>query len=161
MPSTASFGNWPGSPGWQWPCWVSAVPSIAVTTVAGWLFALFGLSDAAGIVVRILGIAVAFVMDAAIFALVVVVLACMHPSGRDLRRGAAIATIGIGAVRVLGTNVVAGSAGSNALLASFAVLVTLLIWINLIARMVLLAAAWTANPQTARKPPEEPRHSRE
>ncbi|HEY8673723.1 MAG TPA: YhjD/YihY/BrkB family envelope integrity protein, partial [Candidatus Dormibacteraeota bacterium] len=126
---------------------VSAVLSIAVTTAAGWLLALLGLGDTAGTVVRILGIAIAFVVDAAIFALVVVVLAGLHPSGRDLRRGAAIAAIGIGAVRVLGTNVVADSAGSNALLASFAVLVTLLIWINLIARIVLLAAAWTANPQ--------------
>jgi membrane protein len=31
-------------------------------------------------------------------------------------------------------------------LASFAVIVTLLVWINLIARIVLLAAAWTADP---------------
>jgi membrane protein len=37
------------------------------------------------------------------------------------------------------------------LLASFGVLVTLLVWINLIARIVLLAAAWTADP-----PLEEP-----
>jgi len=136
---------------------VSTVLNIAVTTAAGWLLALVGLSGTAGIVVRILGIAVAFVVDAAIFALVVVVLAGLHPSGHDLRRGAVIAAMGIGAVRVLGTSVVAGSAGSNALLASFAVLVTLLIWINLIARIVLLAAAWTANPQTAREPHEESR----
>jgi membrane protein len=31
-------------------------------------------------------------------------------------------------------------------LASFAAVVTLLVWINLIARIVLLAAAWTADP---------------
>src|SRR5450830_378852 len=101
---------------------VSTVLSIAVTTAAGWLLGLVGLSDGSGLVVRVLGIAVAFVVDAA--------------------------TFGIGAVRVLGTSVVAGSAGRNALLASFAVLVTLLVWINLIARIVLLAAAWTADPQT-------------
>src|SRR5450830_356166 len=101
---------------------VSTVLSIAVTAAAGWLLGLVGLSDGSGLVVRVLGIAVAFVVDAATFAL--------------------------GAVRVLGTSVVAGSAGRNALLASFAVLVTLLVWINLIARIVLLAAAWTADPQT-------------
>ncbi|MGV8965872.1 MAG: YihY/virulence factor BrkB family protein [Cellulomonas sp.] len=130
---------------------LSAVLSIVVTTAANWLLELVGLSDAAGVVVRILGIAVAFVVDAGIFALVVVVLAGMHPPMRDLRGGAVIAAVGIGAVRVLGTSVVAGSAGNNALLASFAVLVTLLIWINLIARIVLLSAAWTANP-----PPSTP-----
>jgi len=127
---------------------VSAVVSIAVTTAASWLLGLVGLSQSTGVVVRILGIAVAFVVDAAIFALIVVVLAGMHPPGRELRRGAVIAAVGIGAVRVVGISVVAGSAANNALLASFAVLVTLLIWINLIARIVLLAAAWTANPPT-------------
>jgi len=127
---------------------VSTVLSIAVTPAAGWLLGLAGLSDSSGLLVRILGIAVAFVVDAATFALIVVVLADAHPPGRDLRRGAVVAAVGIGAVRVLGTSVVAGSAGRNALLASFAVLVTLLVWINLIARIVLLAAAWTANPQT-------------
>lgn len=126
---------------------VSAVLSIAVTTAASWLLALVGLGDAAGAVVSILGIAVAFVVDAGIFALVVVVLAGQHPPRRDLLGGAAISAVGIGAVRLLGTSVVAGSVGNNALLASFAVLVTLLIWINLIARIVLLAAAWTADPE--------------
>ncbi|WP_407343284.1 YihY/virulence factor BrkB family protein [Pengzhenrongella phosphoraccumulans] len=130
---------------------ISAVLSLVVTTAANWFLELVGLSQAAGAVVRILGIAVAFVVDAGIFALIVVVLAGMRPPARDLRRGAAIAAVGIGAVRLLGTSVVAGSAGSNALLASFAVLVTLLIWINLIARIVLLSAAWTANP-----PPSTP-----
>nr|WP_242511700.1 YihY/virulence factor BrkB family protein [Cellulomonas sp. HLT2-17] len=137
---------------------ISAVLSLVVTTAASWLLELVGLSQAAGAVVRILGIVVAFVVDAGIFALIVVVLAGLHPPTRDLRRGAAIAAVGIGAVRVLGTSVVAGSAGDNALLASFAVLVTLLIWINLIARIVLLAAAWTANPpHPVLRPPRQPR----
>ena len=125
---------------------VSTVLSIAVTSAASWLLGLVGLSDGMGVVVRILGIAVAFGVDAVSFVLIVVVLANLHPPRPDLRGGALIAAVGIGAVRLLGTSVVAGSAGSNALLASFAVLVTLLIWINLIARIVLLSAAWTANP---------------
>ncbi len=41
---------------------------------------------------------------------------------------------------------VAGSVNRNPLFASVAVIVTLLVWINLIARIVLLAAAWTADP---------------
>lgn len=139
---------------------VSAVLSIVLTTAAGWLLGLLGLSDGMGVVVRILGIAVAFVVDAGIFALVVVVLSGLHPPGRDLLQGAIIAAVGIGAVRLLGTSVVAGSADRNALLASFAVLVTLLIWINLIARIMLLAAAWTANPPLP-APAADPEHAEE
>ena len=132
----------------------SAVLSIATTSALQWLFALvdpsgrYGLLRIGGTVV---GIAVAFAVDALTFVLLVVLLAGLHPPARDLRRGALIAATGIGVVRLLGTSVVAGSVGNNALLASFAVLVTLLIWINLNARIVLLAAAWTANP-----PPQQP-----
>ena len=78
--------------------------------------------------------------------LVVEVLAAVHPPRRDLVSGAVIAAVGMGVLRLLGTSVVAGSAGRNALLASFTVLITLLLWINLLARIMLLAAAWTADP---------------
>jgi membrane protein len=81
------------------------------------------------------------------FLLIVVVLAGIRPPWRDLRQGALIAGVGLGVVRVLGTSVVSGSVGSNPVLASFAVIVVLLLWLNLVARIVLLAAAWTADPQ--------------
>ena len=95
---------------------------------------------------RVLGVAVALVMDAVLFVLIVRALANVHPPRRDMVGGALIAAVGVGAVRLAGTSVVAGSADRNALLASFTVLVTLLVWINLLARIVLLAAAWTADP---------------
>ena len=71
-------------------------------------------------------------------------------------RGAAIAATGLGVVRTLGTTVVAGSVSNNPLFTSVAVLVTLLVWVNLIARIMLLAAAWTADPPYV----EPPRHVR-
>ena len=98
------------------------------------------------VVLRALGILVAFVVDAAIFVLVVKVLADEHPPRRDLLAGAVIAASGLAVVRLLGTTVVAGSVSRNPLFTSVAVLVTLLVWVNLIARIVLLAAAWTADP---------------
>jgi len=127
---------------------LSAVLGIATTTAADWLLGLVGLEDstAGAITVRVLGILVAFVVDAATFCLIVVLLAGIRPPWKDLRGGAIIAGIGLGVVRVLGTSVVAGSASKNALLTSFAVIVTLLVWMNLISRIVLLAAAWTADP---------------
>ncbi|GIG36385.1 YihY/virulence factor BrkB family protein [Cellulomonas pakistanensis] len=129
----------------------SALLSIATTTAADWALGVLGLDDSpvGQLVLRGAGIAVAFVVDAGTFALIVLVLAGLRPPWRDLRQGMVIAALGLGVVRVLGTSVVAGAADRNALLASFAVIVTLLIWINLIARIVLLAAAWTADPPPA------------
>ncbi|RYV52004.1 YihY/virulence factor BrkB family protein [Pengzhenrongella frigida] len=129
---------------------VSTILTFGVTAAADWLLALVGLSDGSGFLVRGLGLVVAFGVDVAVFILVVVVLAGVRPPRRDLLTGATIAATGVGAVRLLGTSVVAGSVGTNPLLASFAVIVTLLIWVNLMARIVLLAAAWTADPPAPR-----------
>ncbi|MCG7286429.1 YihY/virulence factor BrkB family protein [Cellulomonas sp. ACRRI] len=130
---------------------VSALLSIATTTAADWALTALGLdgSTVGSLVLRAAGILVAFVVDAGTFVLIVVVLAGQRPAWPDLRQGMLVAAVGLGVVRVLGTSVVAGSADRNAILASFAVIVTLLIWINLIARIVLLAAAWTADPPPA------------
>ncbi|UZN04403.1 YihY/virulence factor BrkB family protein [Cellulomonas sp. S1-8] len=125
---------------------LSAVLGIAVTTATDWFLGLLGWSDASGTVVRVVGILVVLVVDAAVFVMVVRVLADQSPPGRDLLGGAAIAAVGLGVVRLLGTSVVAGTVSNNPVLASFAVIVVLLLWINLIARIVLLAAAWTADP---------------
>lgn len=127
---------------------VSAVLTTAATAASDWLTTLVGWPDTSGTVAAAL---VSFVVDAAMFMLIVWFLAGQRPDFRDLLQGAVIAAVGIGAVRLLGTSVVAGSATRNPVLASFAVIVTLLIWINLLARIVLLAAAWTADP-----PPEKP-----
>ncbi len=128
---------------------LSALLGLAVTSAADWLLGVVGWSDSSGLVVRVLGILVAFVVDVAVFVMVVRVLAGQSPPQRDLLGGAAIAAFGLGVVRVLGTSVVAGSVRGNPVLAPFAVIVVLLLWINLIARIVLLAAAWTANPPQA------------
>lgn len=125
---------------------LSAVLSIGVTTVAGWLLGAIGFEGSGRALLQALGIAVAFLVDVGTFLLVVWVLAGERPPWRDLFHGALLAATGIGVIRYLGTSVVAGSITRNPVLASFAVVVTLLIWVNLISRIVLLAAAWTADP---------------
>ncbi|QCB94335.1 YihY/virulence factor BrkB family protein [Cellulomonas shaoxiangyii] len=125
---------------------VTALVGLGVTTAADWLMGLVGWDDRSGIVVRVLGVAVAFVMDATLFVLIVRALAGQAPPRRDLLGGAAIAAAGLGVVRLLGTTAVSGSVQDNPVLASFAVVAVLLLWVNLIARIVLLAAAWTADP---------------
>ena len=130
---------------------LSALLTTAVGAATEWLLQVVGWSGTSSVAVRVVGVVVAFVVDVATFLLVVKVLAGENPRWWDLWWGSVIAATGIGVVRILGTSVVAGSASRNPLLASFSVIVTLLVWINLIARIVLLAAAWTANP-----PLEEP-----
>lgn len=138
---------------------LSAVLGLTVTAAADWLLGALGITDASGVVLRVVGVAVAFVVDALVFVMVVRVLAGQSPPRRDLLGGAAIAAVGLGVVRLLGTSVVAGSVQRNPVLASFAIVVVLLLWINLIARIVLLAAAWTADPRPetpAGPAPDEP-----
>jgi membrane protein len=125
---------------------LSAVLTLAVTALADAILGVLGWDAAARVVGRVIGVLVAFTVDAGMFLLVVRVLAGIRPPRRDLLQGALLAGVGMGALRLLGTSVVAGAAGRNALLASFTVLVTLLLWINLLARIVLVAAAWTADP---------------
>ncbi|WP_129338096.1 YihY/virulence factor BrkB family protein [Cellulomonas endophytica] len=127
---------------------VSTLLTVGATTAADWLVGVLGASEAAGVVARVVGISVSFVVDAGTWVLVVKYLAVQDPPRRDLLQGAAIAGVGLGVVRVLGTSVVAGSASSNPVFAGVTVLATLLVWINLIARIALLAAAWTADPST-------------
>lgn len=131
---------------------VSAVLSIVTTSLLDWLRQITGLGAGDSLLLRLSGPAVSLVVDMALFVLIVVVLAEQHPPRRDLLAGALLAAVGIGVVRYLGTSVVAGAAGKNALLASFAAIATLLVWVNLMARIVLLAAAWTADPP----PPDGP-----
>lgn len=128
---------------------LSAVLTTGVGTVASWLLDALGWDGLTTLVLRGLGILVAFVVDVAFFVLVVTVLADEHPPRRDLVSGAVIAASGLAVLRGLGTTVVAGSLGANPVVTSVAVLVTVLVWINLIARIVLLAAAWTADPPFA------------
>jgi len=125
---------------------LSAVLSIGVTSVATWVLNAVGYGGSGRALLQMLGIVVAFVVDVGTFMLLVWVLAGERPPWRDLFHGALLAGVGIGVVRLLGTSVVARSATRNPVLASFAVVVTLLIWVNLISRITLVAAAWTADP---------------
>ncbi|MCL2454868.1 MAG: YihY/virulence factor BrkB family protein [Micrococcales bacterium] len=97
------------------------------------------------------GVVAALFVDAVTFVLIVRVLAGARPPRRDLLWGALLAALGLGVLRVLGTSVVERAAYADPLLASFAAVVLLLLWVNMMARVTLYAAAWTADP-----PPRAP-----
>lgn len=93
-------------------------------------------------------------IDTVVVVGVVVVVAGARPRGRDLWIGAVVAGVAFGALRALGTSVVAGGADKNALLASVAVVVTLLLLVNFVSRVLLLVAAWMADPAYVEPHPE-------
>ena len=130
--------TWAGFLGLGLALLVSTVASVLVTQAAA-----FAGREA----VRVGGALVSFVVDAAMFAFVLLVVAGIRPTRRDLLVGSGLAALAFGVVRYLGVGVVASSSSANPLLAPFAVIVTLLVWINLLARIVLLVTAWVADPK--------------
>lgn len=125
---------------------LTSVLGIAAGAAGSWVLAVLRLdgSEAGAWLLQGLGLLVVLAVDWVVFLLLFRVLAGVKPPRRDLFLGALVAALGAGAIRFLGTSIV--SRVDNPLLASFAALVTLLLWVNLAVRLTLMAAAWTANP---------------
>ncbi len=69
------------------------------------------------------------------------VLAGVRIPPRHLFPAALLGAAALGVLKILGTALL-GAAGANPLLASFAVIIGLLIWFNLVCQVILIAAAW-------------------
>lgn len=101
--------------------------------------------DLARWLIRIGSLTVAFIVDFAVIVLLFRFTAGARPLRRDLIMGAALGALGTSVVRFLGTSVI-GSVSDNPVLAPFVAIATLLLWLNFVARILLIAAAFTANP---------------
>ncbi len=128
-----------------------AVP--AARGVLGW--AGLGGSVIAQVTLRLLAVAVAVIFDVVIFALLFSRLSGADVPRQRLLPGALLAAVGFEALKLAGVVLVARTT-RNPIYASFAVMVGLLVWINLVARLTYLAAAWTASSQRGPAPPGEP-----
>ena len=125
---------------------LSAAISVASTTALGTLFDWIGIdreSMAAAITARVVGLLLALVLDTIVLGLFYRVLSGLRIPLRRLAQGTIIAAVAFGILKVLGTALL-GGATSNPLLASFAVIIGLLIWFNLICQVILLGASWIA-----------------
>lgn len=89
---------------------------------------------------------VTVIFDGLVFMMVLWLLAGVRPGRRDMLIGAAVVAVGFAVIRYLGTSVVVGSAANNPLFATGAVLITILVWLYMCARILLTAAAVAANP---------------
>ncbi|WP_167136896.1 YihY/virulence factor BrkB family protein [Diaminobutyricimonas sp. TR449] len=124
---------------------VSATLSVGSTAALDWALGFVGLSDSvvATVLTRITGLALMFLLDASTLAVLYRVLSGLKIPIRRLIAGSVLAAAGLGALKVLGT-VLLGGAGRNPLLASFVVIIGLLIWFNLVCQVILIGSAWIA-----------------
>lgn len=121
----------------------------AAITFAGrlsitWLSGLLGMpsdSAVAAAGIRVVSLVVVFALDAVLIAGVFLLLSGIRPTARSLWSGAAIGGIGLLVLQEL-SGLFIGGATSNPLLASFASLLALLIWLNLSTQVILVACAY-------------------
>lgn len=118
---------------------ITVLSSLGVTWVAGLLGNTH--SIAAIWLERLLAVVIIYVLDAAVIAGLFAVLSGVRAPAKRLWQGAALGAVGLLVLQQL-SSLFLGGAKSNPLLASFAALVALLLWLNLSAQVLLLAGAW-------------------
>lgn len=118
---------------------LSVLSSQALDSVLDWL----GIRDSATttIAARVVSIALMFALDTVVLAAFYRVLAGVHIPMRFLAPGSLLGALALGVLKVLGTALL-GGATRNPLLASFAVIIGLLIWFTLVCQVILIAACW-------------------
>jgi membrane protein len=119
---------------------VTFFSTTALETLFGWL----GVSSRDPIYdgsTRAVSILVIFLIDTVVIAGMFRVLSGLRPSARTLWTGSLIGGIGLTALQLL-SSLFVGGASNNPLLASFGSLIALLLWFNLSAQVILIAAAY-------------------
>lgn len=122
---------------------LSAGATFAGTAFVGTILDWLGITQGplATIATQSVSIVVVFLLDMAVVALAFVSLSGVHAHPGALWSGAFIGALGLTVLQQLSGLFVSG-AGSNPLLASFAALIALLLWLNLSAQVILLAGTW-------------------
>lgn len=129
----------------------SSVISSAAGSLGHAILEWLGIEGAVtGFLLRAASIIVSAGVDAVIIVFLVRVMSGVRVPSRDLWIGGAIGGVAMTVIKILGTSVV-GSVSDNALLASVAAVATLLLWLNLCTRVVLMVAAFMANPPRPEK----------
>lgn len=123
---------------------VSTVLSTFSTSLLGFALDFLGIGSASlvgTILGRGLGLIVVLALDTAVLAFLYRILSGVPIPRRRLIAGALIGGVGLGILKLLG-NTLLGGTRNNPLLASFAIIIGLLIFFNLVCQVILLAAAW-------------------
>lgn len=117
-------------------------------TLSEWV----GLQDrVSGVLLAVASVLLVAALDAVTVWLLIRVVSKVRVPRRDLLQGMALGAVGFGLLRLGGTALI-GAWSATPLLAAFAAVGTLLLWVNLALRWLLFTAAWTANPPAAHVP---------
>nr|WP_276512218.1 YihY/virulence factor BrkB family protein [Cryobacterium roopkundense] len=125
---------------------LSAVVSLASTTALDAIFGFAGISQDSfwyQATARGIGLALVLLIDTVTLAALYRVLSRVRIPFRRLVTGALLGGIALGVMKILG-GALLGGATKNPLLATFAVIIGLLIWFNLVSTVILVAASWIA-----------------
>jgi membrane protein len=121
---------------------VSAALTSMLAAASGWIAERVGLGDNA-FVVQVVGYVVGYAIDVAILVLLLRLLSGVDLPWAVLRQAALVGGLLLTVVKLFGAQLIA-SATRSPLLGSVVVVVGLLFWLNLIARIVILSASWAA-----------------
>lgn len=122
----------------------AAVATVLGTAGVGLVADVVGVSADSPVTVGLsaaVGILVTFVLDTAVVALLFRTLSGVRAPARALWTGALLGGFGLTVLQQL-SSLFVGGAGSNPLLATFASLIALLLWINLSCQVILIASAY-------------------
>ena len=125
---------------------LSATLSVLSTIAVSSALDLLGVrenSAVAGLTARIVGLLLVLIIDVTVLAAFYRVVSGIEIPARLLAQGTVIAAVALGTLKALGSTLL-GGASTNPLLASFAVIIGLLIWFNLVCQVILLGSAWIA-----------------
>ncbi|MQA83325.1 MAG: YihY/virulence factor BrkB family protein [Streptosporangiales bacterium] len=128
-----------------------AVSSLATsaTALALRLAGLAG-SVAAAWVLKIFAVAVVLLFDVLIFLMLFCRLSGSRAPWRQVYRGAVLGAVGFEVLKLVGTYYVPLVA-ANPVYGAFGLTIGLLVWINLVTRFTVFAAAWTATAAATRR----------
>ena len=122
---------------------VSGVLTSILGSGASGLSERVGLGDSPALV-TVVGLVVGFVVDVSVMVLLLRVLSGVPLPWQDVREGALVGGIGLSVVKIFGVQLI-GNATKNPLFGPIVLVIGLLFWLNLIAKIILLAASWAAN----------------
>jgi membrane protein len=122
---------------------LSAALTTVVGVAAGWMAQRIGMSGQ-GWILMLAGLAVSVVADTGLMMLLLRVLSGVPAHWRDLMQGALVGGLGFSVLKLSASSLLP-RVTANLLFASIAIVIGLLFWLNLIARLTLISAAWAAN----------------
>lgn len=130
---------------------VTGVLGVLLNTLGSQFLDLVGITGGVGKAALTGGsLLLSLLVDMVVFAALLKFVAGLRVPSKDLWVGAAVFGVASGLLRFLGTKAV--GAVDDPLLQGFATIITLLLWINILARVTLMISAWIANPPIAPVP---------